>query len=721
MNRKEDLMRRLSGGKTGSKTGRIKNSCVLFFLFFSSQIFSQIPINGFCLLDTLGIPKGYQNVISTDLNFDDTDELICYSDELKNIVIISAIHSKEKLIKEFKVNNEISQLLEISNTKDSIKLFAVVERKLRKVSLLSISPDTVRENLGEITFDSYPEKISAADIDLNGEKEMLISGSGFDGLSILFRSANNIGEKKVITGTSFSNAVFADLNNDGYPDIAAFNILDNSLQLFFNNTNGDFRLRRTIPFDEKISQLQTFDVDKDGFKDIIYSINNRIEILFGDFQSAFEKKKSIQLKEIPFRILFGDFNKDGYPDLACLAFQDKIIIFFGKPGGSFYDGITYLKSPVINSVAKFTSEKTDNIVCLLESGELKFIEKLYDFDSPIDLVPSVQADAVKKFDYGNDAIKDISFIDGYNNTLRILLRNKDGIPSSFYSFPLVENHQEIIVDEFFKFRKIFYCYSRGTPLLEVINFDFRANKLNRKQLYAPGEILDITLQRVDSTFVNVFLAYLKNSKLYVGKFENRDLSITFKEYPLVDRNVTQAKIFIDQNPEVYYWKKDGLNMEFKMAEILSGPNDYTDYFQIPQSDSLSISLFGMDNLNREYPSLVSLVINNSQNYCLVLTSGNLNVRNLEFNPASNGVKNFGRGKFSETSVKGIINFTLSSEDGSVIYRMNYNENNKSYSLRKLLDAENVSDYFFTRLDKKNYYLVYSNKKDGCLSIIPLKK
>jgi hypothetical protein len=36
-------------------------------------------------------------------------------------------------------------------------------------------------------------------------------------------------------------------------------------------------------------------------------------------------------------------------------------------------------------------------------------------------------------------------------------------------------------------------------------------------------------------------------------------------------------------------------------------------------------------------------------------------------------------------------------------------------------AENVSDYFFARLDRKNYYLVYSNKKEGYLSIKSLKK
>ena len=713
-------MRHSSGGKTGLKAGRINNSCVLIFLFFSSQIFSQIPINGFSSLDTLEIPKGFQNIISSDVNFDGNDELICYSSALKKIAVISGIHSKEKLLKEIKVNLEISQLLGIGEIKDSSKIYAVVERKLRKVSILSISPDTIKENLAEITFDSYPENISAADIDLNGTKEILVSGSGFDGLSILFKAGNNIGEKKVITGTSYSNAVFSDLNNDGFVDIVAFNILDNSLQLFFNNTNGDFRLRRTIQFNQQINQLQTLDVDKDGFRDIVYSINNRIEILFGDFQTSFEKKKSIQLYEMPSKIISGDFNKDGISDLACIAFPDKLILFFGKQEGNFYDGITYLKSVFINSIVKFSLEKTDNIVCLLESGELKFVSKLIHFESNMELVPSVKAGAVKKFDYGNDAIPDIGFIDEYDNSLRMLISSKEGIPSVYYSFPLVEDHKEILVDELFKFKKTFYCYTKGTPLLEVIRYNFSANKLNRKQLYAPGEVFDVTLQRVDSTFVNVFVVYAKDSKLYLGKFENRDLSVTFKEYPFIDRNVSQAQIFIDNNPKIYYWKADGSSMQFKMAEVKTGPNDYTNYFEVQRSDSLNINLFGADFLSNEYPSMVSLVRNYNQNYSIILTSGKVMVRNLVFNPASDDIDKFNRGKFSETSIKGIINFTVNTENGSGIYKMIYNEKNKTYLIRRMLDAKDVSDYFFARLDKFNYYLVYSNKKEGCLSISSLK-
>lgn len=714
-------MKHLSGGKTGLKVGLLINSCILFSLFFSSLSFCQIPINGFCSLKSISIAKGFQTIVPSDINVDGNDELILYSQESKRVGLISGLANDELQIKEFVASSEISQLRQLDDKGDGIKLFVAIERKLRKISLLSITSDSLKENIGEITFDSYPEKIYTGDIDLDGTDEILVSGSGFDGLSVLFRSGRAFGEKKIITETSFSDAIFMDFNDDDYPDVLAFNILENSLQFYFNNTSGDFRLRRSIQYPEKINLLLTSDLNNDGFQDVVYSANNRIEILFGDFQYSYEKKATIRLEGTPTRIRFGDFNRDKIIDLACLLNQDKLIILFGKEGGSFHEVITYLKSSIINSFTKFRYENSESIACLIESGEIRYISTLNEFGSDLKIVPSIKSGAAKKFDYENDGIPDISFIDEYDNSLKIFLDNKQGIPSVFYSFPLVEDHKEILVDEFFKRRKIFYCYTKGTPLLEVFRYNFLTNKLNRKQLYAPGEILDVALQRIDSSLVNVFLVYNKNSKLYLGKFENRDLSITFREYPFIDRNVSLAGLFINDHPEIYYWKSEGSSFEFKLAEVVSGPNIYKTYLEIPKLDSLRINLYLSDVYQNDYPSLVSFVQSKTDNYSLVLSGNKINKNTAIFNYPTKYIKKFDRGFFGGTTIKGIISFTVNALDDDYIYKLVFNEKEKTFSLRSMLDAKDVSDYFFARLDQKNYYLVYSNKKEGYLSILSLKK
>ena len=333
----------------------------------------------------------------------------------------------------------------------------------------------------------------------------------------------------------------------------------------------------------------------------------------------------------------------------------------------------------------------------------------------------IQAGVVKQFDYANDEFPDISFIDEYDNWLKILLNNKAGVPSLLYTIPLADQHQEILVDEFFNFRKIFYCYTKGAPLLEIFRYNFDTFKLNRKQLYAPGEILDVALQRIDSAFVNIFVVYNKQSKLYLGKFENRDLSVTFREYPFIDRNVSSAELFIDDEPVVYYWKSEGDGIEFKSAQIKSGPNVHKTYFEILKSEGIRTNLYGADNYNNEYPIIVGIVQNEIENHLIVLAGDKFSTSNQVLTAVDENKKEFGRGFFGETSIKGIINFTVNSTDDNYINKLVYREKANTYSLNQMLAAENVSDYFFARLDRKNYYLVYSNKKKGCLSITSLKK
>jgi hypothetical protein len=720
MNKKEDLMKHLSGEKTDLKIGQLKNSFILFLLIFSSLSFSQVPVNGFCSLKYYSIPKGYHRLISADLNSDANDELIFYSSVSKRIGIYSGIPGDSTQLKEFQIYSEITHLKQLKDKTGNNNLFAAVERKLRRISLFYISPDSIDAGKSHIEFDSYPENIFLGDVDLNGMEEILVSGTGFDGLSILIRANGGIGERKIISATSFSEAILADVNDDGYPDVIAFNILENSLQFFVNNTNGIFRLSRSIQYPEKISLLRTHDLNKDGLQDIIYSLKNNIEILYGDFQSSFKKKKNFKLDNNPTEIISGDFNRDKMPDLSYILLNGSVSIIFGKKDSEFYESITYLNTSASGSFSKFTSSGEEDIVCFSESGELTIVTTVKELKDEIKITPVLKAGAVKKFDYGNDNIPDIIFIDEFNNYLKLFRSDRNGIPSIFYSFPLADIHKEIRVDDFFKQLKTFYCYVEGMPLIEVFKYNFKDNKLNRKQLYVNGEILDLSLQRVDSSLVNVFVLYNKHSKLYLGKFENRELSITFKEYPFIDRNVSKAKIKIIAETEIYYWKSEADTFYFKMADIEEGPNVLKTYFKIPASKELKINLYGSDNYINQYPTIVSFVQNETDNHIFVISENKFNKSDQLFKNQTERKKEFGRGFFGETSIKGIINFMVISTDDNYINKLVYSEKEKSYLLSRMFVAENLSDYFFARTGKKNYYLVYSNKK-GELSISSAKK
>jgi len=154
----------------------LKNSFIIFILFFPSLSYCQIPINGFCFQKNYSLPKDYQGIISADLNSNGNDELIFYSTISKRIGIYTGIPGDSVELKEFQLNSEISQLKQLKDKTGNNNLFAAVERKLRKVSLLYISLDSLDASKSKIEFDSYPENIFTGDINLNGTEEILVSG-----------------------------------------------------------------------------------------------------------------------------------------------------------------------------------------------------------------------------------------------------------------------------------------------------------------------------------------------------------------------------------------------------------------------------------------------------------------------------------------------------------------------------------------------------------------
>jgi hypothetical protein len=157
-----------------------------------------------------------------------------------------------------------------------------------------------------------------------------------------------------------------------------------------------------------------------------------------------------------------------------------------------------------------------------------------------------------------------------------------------------------------------------------------------------------------------------------------------------------------------------------MVDIEPGPNVYTSYFKIPKTEMLRINLYGANLYFNSYPTMVSIVQAESEKYLLLLTGNRIRISSKLFNDEQIVNREFGRGIFSEIILKGIINFSVNTTDDDYINTLIYSEKEKNYILSRTISANDVSDYFFLRIDQKNYYLVYSNE-EGELLITSIKK
>src|SRR4030066_18023 len=97
--------------------------------------------------------------------------------------------------------------------------------------------------------------------------------------------------------------------------------------------------------------------------------------------------------------------------------------------------------------------------------------------------------------------------------------------------------------------------------------------------------------------------------------------------------------------------------KFWMLRYNELPDDFKTYFEILKSEGIRTNLYGADNYNNEYPIIVGIVQNEIENHLIVLAGDKFSTSNQVITAVDEKKKEFGRGFFGETSIKGIINFT----------------------------------------------------------------
>jgi hypothetical protein len=137
--------------------------------------------------------------------------------------------------------------------------------------------------------------------------------------------------------------IAADLNLDGETDLVSANSRAHSLSILFGRGNGSFKPSPALPVPLEPSALLVADVNKDGLPDIIANSRgtNSLTILLGNGDNSFLKPRSVPTGQVPLSITLGDFNEDGFADVAVTLTFSKMEIYLGKGDGRFLKGETY--------------------------------------------------------------------------------------------------------------------------------------------------------------------------------------------------------------------------------------------------------------------------------------------------------------------------------------------------------------------------------------------
>jgi hypothetical protein len=214
---------------------------------------------------------------------------------------------------------------------------------------------------------SNGNSVEIADFDLDGIKDVISYGSYPSTIGVFYPKNGTFQQYSLplISGFSYYNfhqAKFIDINNDGLTDIVGFtygfNIGDppvyypGALYSVLNNGDNTFTATTTIdtasviPGDSRYHDIQTSDVNGDGWVDIIVVENgaNTFRVFMNNGDGTFAAGIDYSMASTNYLyIQLGDVNNDGFPDVVSTR-SNRIGVYINNGDGTFVAGVEYTAS-----------------------------------------------------------------------------------------------------------------------------------------------------------------------------------------------------------------------------------------------------------------------------------------------------------------------------------------------------------------------------------------
>lgn len=714
-------MRLLAEGK---RDFRLSGKALFFFLLFLAvQTEAQISINGLCRYGVYETEPGFKTLQTLNYNNDYYTDFAVFSGDNNKILTLAGSERGSQPKKVFSgVPHQIEKMYSITDYNNNVEGYLYISRKSRRAGLINFSKSGKASTGASVKFSSYPSNVSIADVDGDSQKEILVSGESFKGLEILKRNKGRLERKEIIREGIFPQAVFIDLNSDGYADIVAYNLLENKLELYFNNSQGGYSLTRQIQVSEKFHYLYSYDVNSDTYSDILFSSGRNLHFLLGDSVASYKREVKIPIKYEADKFIPGDFNRDGLVDITYINMGNSVVsTLFQKDELDFSGELAYLEKENLTDVIPYYSRFVEGFAALSSSGKIYTITRESFLTQNTSIKLYGDADVIIPFEYSSSSFADICYLDTTKRSFNIVLRKEDHTPGIFFSTPVNSIYKNIEAETVNKNEVIFYLYTKNERIIEAVAVNFLNYTISREFIQCRGNIRRVNLHRGNANeYPELRVFHDTGTNQFVSVYNRKTRYIN-----VLDKEIKPRSLDVQtEGGEVYSWirGRDGTGLHKSM---LVKENEKKELISLSDKYIYKTSLM-YDALNKGEDRLVSFFETEQALFLLILpgekgkrkTSSMKQIKPRVFADKKKEIQ--GEESIFDNAFTGKINHGFASKlylySGlkKTLYRLDLTRNGTNVNFTPVTEIENLGSYFVENRLRNSTYVIYADRQEKCI-------